>query len=267
MESQDHQVPGPCPSDGDLLLAIDGELPPDAWPIVRLHLEHCPRCRAKTHALLDTFDMLGTRAQHAKPGRPMRMRPGREWLNDLLDAARADREAVSPRRWFAAAAALAVLVVSITLSRTGRVAYADEVVARAVQREPAISMPGSRWRFRFQSDAGRTVTLDEIDKAALPAQILQMLQAHGFDPHHPLSLARLQAWRASQPDRREQVTHRDKWLVVQTATPQSALREIEIVIDEASFRVVKQTWLFAGLGRVVCERVTNERVTNGNGRR
>lgn len=261
MAPQDRQVLGPCPSDGDLLLATSGELPPDAWPIVRQHLEHCPMCREKMRV---TIDMLDTCAQLAERDTPTQRRANRERLNDLMDAARADREAVSPRRWLAVAAVLVALVTGITLSRTGRVAYADEVVARAVQREHAISMPADRWRFRFHSSAGGQTTSGRNDasvwkdKAALPAQVIQVLQAHGFDPDHPLSLARLQAWRASQPDRREQVTHQDGWLVVQSVTRRSALHEIELFIDEASFHVVKQTWLFAGLGRVICERVTLE---------
>jgi hypothetical protein len=261
MEPQDRQVLGPCPSDGDLLLATSGELPPDAWPIVRQHLEHCPRCWEKTRV---TVDMLDTCAQLAERDTPTHRRASRERLEELMDAARADREAVSPGRWFAVAAMLFALVTGITLSRTGRVAYADEVVSRAAQREHAISMPADHWRFRFHSSADGQTTSGSHDasvwkdKAALPAQVVQVLQAHGFDPRHPLSVVRLQAWRASQPDRREQVTHRDGWLVVQTATRRSALREIELVIDDTSFQVVKQTGLFAGLGRVICERVTLE---------
>ena len=276
MAPQNRQVLGPCPSDEDLFLATSGEVPPETWPIVRQHLEHCPLCREKMRATLDTLDTLDTLttwAQLAEPEPPTRMRARRERMEDLMDAAIADREAGSPRRWLAVALALVAIVVGITLLRTDRVAYADEVVALAAQREPAISLSAVRWRLRFLPSAnGQTASGDHgaqvwHDKAALPAQVIQMLQAHGFDPHHPLSLVRLQAWRASQPDRRDQVTHRDGWLVVQTATERSALREIEIVIDQASLQVVKQTWLFAGLGRVVCERVTNERVTIDDGRR
>jgi hypothetical protein len=256
MEQPGHRVRGPCPSDTDLMCSTTGELSPDAWRVVRQHLEHCPSCRANMRATLHT---LSSYAQLMDPEPPERLQASRERLEGLMAAARADREAVSPwRRWLAAAAAL-VAVVTGLMFRTDPIAYADEVVARAAQRERAVTMPADLWRLSFipgaeaQTAWGNNGASSGAEKA-LPAQVIRVLETHGFDPTHPLSLARLQAWRASNRDRREQVTHRDKWLVVKSAT-RGALREVELVIDEASYQLVKQTWVIAGMGRVVCERV------------
>jgi hypothetical protein len=260
MEPAGHRVLGPCPSETDLVCATTGELPLDEWPVVRQHLEHCPSCRANVRAMLDT---LSSYAQLVDPEPPERLQASRERLEGLMAAARAAREAVSPpRRWLAVAAALVAVVAGLTLFRTDPIAYADEVVARAAQRERAVTMPTDLWRLSFipgadaQAARGNSGASSGADKA-LPAKVIQVLEEHGFDPNHPLSLARMQAWRASTPDRREQVTHRDKWLVVKSAT-RGTLREVELVIDEASYQLVKQTWLIAGMGRVVCERVRLE---------
>jgi hypothetical protein len=259
--SQDSRVFGPCPSDGDLICASSGELPPDEWPVVQRHLEHCADCRTRMRTIVQTLQICATSTEETDPAAELRVRAHRERLEDLMAAARADREVRSPRRWLAVAAALLAFVAGLALFRGDRVAYADEVVARAAQRELAFRMPTDRWRFRVIPSAGRQTSAARLhssisqDATAAPAEVVELLQAHGFDPEHPLSLARLQAWRTSQPDRREQVTHRDGWLVVQSGTQRGALRHVELFIDEATFQVVKQTWSFAGIGQVVCERI------------
>jgi hypothetical protein len=261
--SQDHQGLGPCPSEGDLLCASSGDLPPDERLRVRQHLEHCPACRATMREQLGTLQAYAAHLDEEPPA-ALEQDARLARLEDLLNAARADREARSPRRWLAVAAALMLLVAGAALFRNDRVAYADEVVARAAQREHTLSTPADRWRLRFIPSEGDQTTAAHQDPSAWrnetsappPPQIIELLQAHGFDPRHPLSLAGLQAWRASHPDRREQVTHHDGWLVVQSSTTRGGLRHVEVVLDEASFLVVKQTWSFAGMGRVVCERVT-----------
>lgn len=250
MAPQYHRVLGPCPTEADLICATSGELPPEEFAVVRQHLAHCPDCPPRMREILET---LNTCAQLANTDSPSRLQAGRERLEDLMAAARADREAMSPRRWLAVAAVLIVFVVGIALFRTDRL-DADEVVRRAANHEPAITMPADLWRWTFiPGGDGQTST-----NAAPPPQAVQVLQAHGFDLANPLSLVRLQAWRDSQPDRRERLTHRDGWYVV-TATTSGPLREVELVINKSNYQLVKQTWLIAGMGRVVCERVRLDR--------
>lgn len=292
MAPQNPRVLGTCPSETDLICATSGELPPAEWAIVRQHLAHCPMCRSRMRAILNT---LATLAQLTGPDSPERLRAGRERLEELMATARAEREAMSPRRWLAAAAVLVALVVGIARFGTDPL-DADEVVARAAAREIAVTMPADLWLWTFvpaadgQTSANGANTANSANSAAnatsapgatgaaratsptggndgawippghaaLPPRAVQMLQKHGFDLVHPLSLARLQTWRAAHPDRREQLAHQDEWFVV-TSTTRGQVSEVELVIDKANYQLVKQTWLIAGMGRVVCERVRLDR--------
>lgn len=249
--SQDHPVLGSCLSDADLLCASSGELPPDEWPMVLQHLALCPACAAKARHQLRVLRLCAV-LEDARPAPDLQAR--RERLRDLMDAARADRAAGSPQRWLAVAAAVIALVAGLTLFPDDPLAHADEVVARAMHRERTLSLTADHWRF-YVIPSGHDASPTWQDDATMPAQVTRLLETHGFDPDHPLSVARLQAWRAAQPERLERVTREDRWLVVQSGIERGTLRQVELVIDKTSFQVVKQTWLFAGVGRVVCERI------------
>lgn len=248
MPPQHPRVPGLCPPEADLVCATSGELPPEEWAAVRQHLADCEKCRSKLREILDT---LATCAQlpDLEPLEPVNA--GREQLKDFMAAARADREAMSPRRWLAAAAMLFLVFALIALFRADRV-DADEVVRRAADRELSITLPAGLWRWRFIPGEGDAT---QPAQAAVPPRAVETLQALGVDLEQPLSVARLQAWRASHPDRREYLTQRDHLYVV-TSKTQGPVREVELVIEKSTYQLVKQTWLIAGLGRVVCERIT-----------
>jgi hypothetical protein len=270
--SHDQRGAAPCPSDADLLCASSGELPPDEWQVIREHLEDCPACRSKTQEMLRLLQLLAR--YYVDADSPADRHARGERLIELMDARRADREAGAPRRWLVVAAGLIAVVAAISLFRGDRVAYADEIVARIAQREHTLTLPTDRCLVRIiPNEGGQPIArhpdpLNREDEApapteampteAMPLEAVQLLREHGFDPDHPLSVERLQAWRASQPDRRDHVTREDRWLVVQSNIEQGRLRQVELVIDETSYQVVKQTWLFAGIGRIVCERLTLE---------
>lgn len=269
---------GPCPPEADLICATSGELPPEESAVVRQHLALCPICGPKMCAILDTLAALAQPDDES----PERFEADLAEQRALMDAARAGREAMSPRRWLVATAMFFLFLVGLTLLRTD--VDADEVLRRATTREPTVTMPADLWLWTFSdadeqaaapgenpnnaNSANRATNTQGANKSAgesyratihpnpraLPPQAVQVLQAHGFDLSHPLSLEKLQAWRAQHPDRREQLTHRDKFFAI-TSTTKGSLHEVEVVIDEKTYQLVKQAWVIAGMGRVVCERV------------
>jgi hypothetical protein len=261
MEPQDPGDLGPCPDHPDLVLAVTSDLTADEWRVVQPHLEHCPKCRPIVQEIVDTESAF---AQIVPVDSPERQRARHEWQNDLMAASRAAREAVSLLRWIAVVAAIVVLFAGSGSFRDWR-AYADEILALAAQRERVFTTSSDVWLMTFSpSTDGYTGAASgghgfgssaSRDNARLPASVMQLLREHGLGLTQPLSVARVQEWRASQRHKRDRVTRSDGWLVIQSTT-RGPLTEVELLIDESSYQVLKQTWVIAGVGRVVYERIT-----------
>jgi hypothetical protein len=106
-----------------------------------------------------------------------------------------------------------------------------------------------------QSGTAAAATQEWRNGQDVPERVVALLKAHGFELRRPLSVAPVQAWRDSRSVPHDRVWRRNGHLIVQASAGDAAgaLREVEIVINEARFEVVKQSWVFAGVGRVECE--------------
>jgi hypothetical protein len=196
----------------------------------------------------------------------------------------------SPRpleRWIAVAAMLAVIVAGLLLFRPlGAVIHAEELITRAMAYERAHAA-GSRQRVRQSLHAGM-ITLaravpgtprasrivpftsfrDVVDGAVaagtLPANVREreahlalarLFEKHHFEWRKPFCLTCYRAWHASLSRKRDTVTLTGDMLTLRTTTSEGDLREVTLVFRGDSYRIVRQTFLFEGLGRVEFEEL------------
>lgn len=196
---------------------------------------------------------------------------------------------LSLRPWLPVAAAIPFVVVGLLLSdRYMSTVKADELLAQAVVQERAVPRATvRRVRIRLNTPIGRrpavraaapgaaqprrddvpqafppteTVICDVGDSAFVEARALtpaeavlaQLFAAHRFDLNDPINASHFQAWRSSLAHKRDVVGKRqgNTLLALQTTTDEGVLRRAELVVRQADYHPVRQTWLFEGFGEV-----------------
>jgi hypothetical protein len=94
------------------------------------------------------------------------------------------------------------------------------------------------------------------NKNVVPPALARMLAAYRFAWEQPLSVERFAAWRTAhaccKQDWMERRT-RDGLLVLRTTVPDGELREIELTMEAETYRVVRETFVFQGVGRLEIE--------------
>jgi hypothetical protein len=198
-------------------------------------------------------------------------------------------------RRLTAAAILALVVGTFLFSRTHTaVLRADALLQRAVaeshaqpagvdrvqrvriQLKPANARAAATWRRAAltsgpdltQADAV-TVVREVVNGLAIapgteppsasvapPAALAHVLDLQPVDWQHPLGIERLQTWRLALTDKHDQITNIGPDLVMlRTTTMQGVLREVTLVMRRDSYRVIRQSLLFDGLGLVEIEEI------------
>lgn len=198
-------------------------------------------------------------------------------------------------RWLPAAAIFPLIVLTVLLSRTHTaVLRADALLQRAVTESHTLP-PGleqaQRVRIEFkpakeraaaalrqaaatigqastQTDAVSVVrelvnglaiasgTEPPAASLAPPGALAQVLDLQPVDWQRPLGIERLQTWRLALTDKQDQITPIGHDLVaLRTTTMQGVLREVTLIMRRDSYRVIKQTLVFDGFGRVEIEEI------------
>jgi hypothetical protein len=87
------------------------------------------------------------------------------------------------------------------------------------------------------------------------AELARLFEAHRFDWRKPFCVACYRAWRGSLSRKRDTVTLTGDMFLLRTTTSEGSLREVGLWIDRHSFRLVRQTFLFEGLGLIAVEEL------------
>jgi hypothetical protein len=87
------------------------------------------------------------------------------------------------------------------------------------------------------------------------AELARLFEAHRFDWRKPFCVACYRAWRASLSKKRDTVTLTGDIYLLRTTTSEGNLREVTLALDRDSYRLVRQTFLFEGLGLIAVEEV------------
>jgi hypothetical protein len=194
-------------------------------------------------------------------------------------------------RWLALAATLAAIATGLLLLRPAvPVIHAEELIERAIAYERDHAA-GSRQRVRQSLHASmftptrtasgtsgaaaprvvpfstiRTVVDGAVAAGTLPASASQgerdaqlalarLLEKHHFDWRRPFCLACYRAWHASLPHKRDTVTITGDMLALRTTTSDGDLREVTLTFRRDSHRIVRQAFIFEGLGRIEFEEI------------
>jgi hypothetical protein len=265
-----------CPALEDLLQAEDSALSPEAQARVLTHLRHCVSCRTRVFAKAATRDasvpkhLARLYSEEAQRGRRARFT---EQLHERKQARIHRAAGWALRRWLPMAAITPVVILGFLLSQTHEVVVqADELLQRAatIEQTRAVSS-GQRVRMRWMPPnatpipalgfASFTATQELRDGIAVagpfaappsgtPASLARMLAQHQFTWGQPFSVARFKAWRGTLVHRRDQVMALTAptgvpALVLKTATTDDGeLREVELMVERDSYRVIRETFVF-----------------------
>jgi hypothetical protein len=189
--------------------------------------------------------------------------------------------------WLPIAATLAVILIGVLLFRPAiPVIHAEELIDRAMAYERA-HVAGSHQRVRYTLNSGmitlrRTAPgksgmpriapfssirdvadgafVAEMRPASLSQRDAQFALARLFEKHHfdwrkPFCLSCYRAWHASLAHKRDSVTLTGDILTLRTTTTDSDLREVTLAFRRDTYQLVRQTFLFEGLGRIDIEEL------------
>jgi hypothetical protein len=196
--------------------------------------------------------------------------PRKHWYKDL-------KRCVLP-----IAASLAAVLIGLMLFRPAAVViHAEELIERAIAFDRA-HIAGLRQRIRRDFSTGmmalgrtvpgmpritsfsdvrdlvegtvsiemRLVNARDRDRHA---ELTRLLDKHHFDWRRPFCLTCYQTWRASLSQKRDTVALTGDMFVLRTTTSEGHLREVTLTFHRDSYRLVRQTFLFEGLGHIVIE--------------
>jgi hypothetical protein len=197
--------------------------------------------------------------------------------------------------WHSVAAIVAVVVMGVMLLRPAAVViHAEELIERAIAYDRA-HIAGLRQRVHRELSTGmmafaRTVPgmprltsfadyRDVVDGTVSSetrlvgvgvrdrephAELTRLFERHHFDWRKPFCLTCYRTWRASLPRKHDTVTLTGDMLVLRTTTPDGALREVTLTFRRDSYRLVRQTFLFEGLGHIVIAELERRQAAPAN---
>jgi hypothetical protein len=286
--------PMPCPPLGILLAYADEDdtsLTPRRRQRIREHVHHCETCfshveRAFREELSGIVEML-------KADYDFNQSVGRRRESRFQEALHTQIKRKAPplgshhrlTQRLTIAATLALIAVGLMLLRPGAVViHAEELIERAMAYErehpgesrrvrqtlaaPAIAMglglgasgvpraaPFSAIREVVDGAFSAEMRLVNVREREAHAELARLFEAHRFDWRKPFCLTCYRAWRASLSRKRDTVTVTGDMYLLRTTTSEGSLREMTLAFDRDSYRLVRQTFLFEGLGRIAIEEL------------
>lgn len=197
-------------------------------------------------------------------------------------------------RWLSAAAVGPLLLAGLMLFNTSMaVVQADALLERValesharpglmqrvqvtvtpLSREPAL---WSRRRGATRPDAPAiavppfSLVRDIVDGVALPAgspayaaavepppALKRLFDLQPVDWQRPLSVDGLRAWRRALTNKHDEIhAEGEDRLVLRTTTMEGVLREVSLVVERDTYRVIRQLLVFEGIGRVEITELT-----------
>lgn len=197
-------------------------------------------------------------------------------------------------QWLSIAASIAVIVAGLMLLRPAAVVIqADELIDRAIAYEreregeredagepprvrqvrqslgaPAITLgprpaatdvpratPFSEIRDVVDGTFSGEMRLVNVREREAHAELARLFERHRFDWRKPFCLTCYRAWRRSLSRKRDTVSVTGDIFLLRTTTTEGSLREVTLAFDRVSFRAVRQTFLFEGLGPIGFEEL------------
>jgi hypothetical protein len=271
-----------CPSLVQLLMAEERELPAQEQLAIDLHTSRCPKCRQQLHEQDHVIREVKEHCRRVFGPDAQRRRFGdfQARLHDLQQASIHHHATFRIRRWLPLAALIPVGFLGLLLLYQSHAAIvqADELLTRAaaVERDRPI---GTRQRVRMRLLDGEapvfttaslkssfSFTEELIDGIALasasetipnglPSTLALKLQTYHIDPQQPLSVAHFVMVRSALRHRQDNVTrftgaNGTPMLALRTTTDVGDLREAELIVEQNTFHVVSESFVFVGLGRI-----------------
>ena len=92
-------------------------------------------------------------------------------------------------------------------------------------------------------------------------ELTRLFAKHQFDWNRPFCLTCYRAWHASLSQKHDTVTLTGDMLVLTTTTSEGDLREVTLTFRRDSYCLVRQTFLFEGLGHIVIEEQERHEAT------
>jgi len=246
----------PCPDLVDLLLYFLGLLRPD---------DDAAHVRRRQRA---------GESKSPSPHAP-KARDEREWSPVDRAVGAAIRRGLSRLlpRLLPSAAAICTLILGIALSMLRSVPVdADQLLREAVLTERAQPMTrAADVLVRYTPDGpGQPVSFVQhfgfngrpgIAASRLPSALTRLLESYHFNWGRPLSVEPFATWRTSHAcNKQDRVMSdvRDTLQTLRTTTPDGELREAELAVEANTHRVVRQTLMFPGVGRLDFEALAPE---------
>lgn len=252
---------------------MDGDASPAAHQSLVRHLQVCPPCRERLRAIEQTTEMgrkYDALSDEAEVARTVRFR------RELQAARHSELQRQDQRRRMAVAVAVVSIgVAGVLLLRppSPAVVDMDDVLTRAAETEQTAPKARRRVRVMMTPPIGplasgppvapiwmvRYVDEGSLDTASdLPlAGLTNGLARAGVDPDRLLRVGAFGDWRTSVRERRDRVMLTGDLLVLQTAASNGPIRFGELRVSRsASYRVMGQAWVIAGLGRVDIQALT-----------
>lgn len=284
-----------CPSLGTLLAYADDNdtsLTPRRRQRIREHVHCCETCF--THAERAYEEVLHGVAQMLKDDYDFSQAVIRRREARFQEALHAQIKRTAPplgshyplARWLPIAVTLAVIAIGLMLLRPAVVViHAEELIRRAVAYErehpgesrrvrqslgapaialePAVSgvpriVPFSAIRNVVDGAFSAEMRLVNVREREAHAELARLFEKHGFDSRKPFCLTCYSVWRASLARKRDTVTLTGDMYLLSTATSEGGLREVTLAFDRDSYRLVRQTYLFEGLGRIAVEELERQ---------
>lgn len=245
---------------------MDGGASPETHRSVVRHLQLCLPCRERLRAIDQTtamgrkYDALSDEAGATRSVRFRRQ----------LQATRHSelRRQDQRRRMVGTAAVMAIGIAGLLLLRPPSLAVVDmdDVLIRAAETEQAAPAARRRVRLMMTPRVGPLASgppvaalwvVRYVDNGRLEAKsdvalagLANGLTRAGVDPEQLLRVSAFGNWRTGVQQRRDRVTLTGDLLVLQTAAPSGPIQLGELRVSRsASYRVIGQAWVIAGLGR------------------
>jgi hypothetical protein len=277
---------GVCPALEDLLLAEEGELPPERQASVSAHLTKCATCQSTLHAIGRIMRMVG---HVTKPfgenepgsgdGAEARVQRFLVRLHNYKQQRIFRKAAGSSRRWLAIAAIIPILIGTLSFfGPTATVIEADELVKYATSAELArpdgtmqhvvikltpsniFAMSGvgvPTYMTERDLNDGVAISTTPTPLEGRPATIAKLLADHNFHWLQPLSAVDFTAWRNTLAHKHDTVTeYRGSSLIVlrTTTDDDGELHEVELTIERESYRVKRAKFVFETQGTLEIEQ-------------
>lgn len=270
------------PTDGDLLRFADGETSGRESRRIRRHLTACWKCRTELAEIQRTIGECMSYRQTVLPANlPDPPAPWfdihrrfealdetlnqRSWATRLWETLQAS--VTQPRRWSVAAAMVLIVVIVADQLRNAPSVRAAELLERAAASEELRSETPRRIEIRTDgnrvarvvggdSSAAAAAALSPQDEQTLAA-LRPLFERADYDWEDPLSATSFAAWRATLPEKRDEVTTvrnrrspGERCFQVRTTTDASELVEATLELTADRLQAIEGTLRFRGSQRV-----------------